>query len=269
MSEANAGSNRREHPNRLITVAEITVILAWWMIMMLIIPLPLCAMEGNYLRSQNETATEWDYINCVYYCSTLMTTIGFGDIVPKTDGGRVYSIFMSLASLASFGCIISLFGYYLWITFDKGVDHAADRLVSEKWSDLIDFLKSVRAKFLLVIITFILYWVINAAIFGHIESWRYIDSIYFTYLCLFTIGLGDIVPITTAGRIYFIFFSQFGILIETLLIGYFVEFIISSTRKISTHVFAHDRINDQIQSQLPPVLVEDAIPPPNPIVPQV
>jgi len=48
-------------------------------------------------------------------------------------------------------------------------------------------------------------------VYSYIEGWKYIDSAYFTVATVTTIGYGDIVPQTDAGKIFTIFFSFLGI----------------------------------------------------------
>ena len=42
---------------------------------------------------------KWRYLDAFYFVTATMTTIGYGDIVPKTDIGRVFTIFFAFASV--------------------------------------------------------------------------------------------------------------------------------------------------------------------------
>lgn len=66
---------------------------------------------------------------------------------------------------------------------------------------------------------FIVYLVSGAAIFSAIEGWRFTDGIYWATVTLLTIGFGDIVPTTHAGRSLIIFYATTGIISIGLVIG--------------------------------------------------
>jgi potassium channel subfamily K len=66
---------------------------------------------------------------------------------------------------------------------------------------------------------FIVYLVSGAAIFSAIEGWRFTDGIYWATVTLLTIGFGDIVPTTHAGRSLIFFYATTGIVSIGLVIG--------------------------------------------------
>ncbi|TKA80052.1 hypothetical protein B0A55_01758 [Friedmanniomyces simplex] len=65
-------------------------------------------------------------------------------------------------------------------------------------------------------------WFVGAAIFMVAErnqQWTYFDSVYFTYVCLLTIGYGDKHPDSNAGRAFFVFWSLLAVPSLTILIS--------------------------------------------------
>lgn len=46
------------------------------------------------------------YIRSVYWSLTTITTVGYGDIAPRTDSERVFAMFMMLVGVASYGYLI-------------------------------------------------------------------------------------------------------------------------------------------------------------------
>ena len=46
----------------------------------------------------------WSWIDSVYFCMITLTTIGYGDFTPQTDGGKIFTMFYILIGL---GIILS------------------------------------------------------------------------------------------------------------------------------------------------------------------
>lgn len=44
-----------------------------------------------------------DWVNCFYFCTITLTTIGYGDIVPKTDFGKIFTSFYALIGIGIIG----------------------------------------------------------------------------------------------------------------------------------------------------------------------
>ena len=47
--------------------------------------------------------------------------------------------------------------------------------------------------------------------FRHVEGWAWIDAAYFSTVTLATVGYGDFVPVTNAGKIFTILYTMLGI----------------------------------------------------------
>jgi|SRR3989338_6614648 len=41
----------------------------------------------------------WRYIDALYFSAATMTTVGYGDITPKTDAGKIFTIFFVFAGV--------------------------------------------------------------------------------------------------------------------------------------------------------------------------
>ena len=42
----------------------------------------------------------WSYLDSFYFTAMTLTTIGFGDIVPVTDIGKIFTVFFSIGGVA-------------------------------------------------------------------------------------------------------------------------------------------------------------------------
>jgi len=36
---------------------------------------------------------QWNWIDCVYFSVVTLTTVGYGDFAPSTNGGKIFTIF--------------------------------------------------------------------------------------------------------------------------------------------------------------------------------
>ncbi|XP_036406025.1 potassium channel subfamily K member 5-like isoform X2 [Megalops cyprinoides] len=104
----------------------------------------------------NKTFNSWNWPKAVVFAATIITTIGYGNIAPKTIAGRVFCIFYGL-----FGIPLCL----TWI------------------SELGKFFRG-RAKHLGQ-------YLIRKGL--TVEGWSYVEGLYFSFVTLTTIGFGDIV----------------------------------------------------------------------------
>ena len=53
-------------------------------------------------------AEKWRYLDALYFSAATMTTVGYGDFVPKTDAGKIFTIFYVFAGVG-----IALYGLSL------------------------------------------------------------------------------------------------------------------------------------------------------------
>jgi voltage-gated potassium channel Kch len=72
------------------------------------------------------------------------------------------------------------------------------------------------------------YIIFGAIVYHLIEKFSWVNSFYFVVITLATIGYGDIVPKTDAGKLFTIFFVIFGLAIFSALI---TNIVANSNRK--------------------------------------
>ena len=71
--------------------------------------LPVAAGALFFLLFQPEEKLDLTVIDALYFATVTVTSVGFGDITPATDGGRLFMIFMMMAGTVWVGGVLGEF----------------------------------------------------------------------------------------------------------------------------------------------------------------
>ncbi|KAI3377788.1 hypothetical protein L3Q82_008934 [Scortum barcoo] len=142
----------------------------------------------------------WDLSSAFFFAGTVITTIGFGNISPHTEGGRIFCIVYALLGIPLFGFLLAGVGDQLGTIFGKGIARVEKMFVvspeqrpqQTHW-DISQTKIRVISTLLFVLFGCLLFVALPAAIFKHIEGWSALESLYFVVITLTTIGFGDFV----------------------------------------------------------------------------
>lgn len=55
------------------------------------------------------TIEKWNILDSVYFTVVTMATVGYGDFTPKTNTGKIYTIFLIVLGIATFTAFITQF----------------------------------------------------------------------------------------------------------------------------------------------------------------
>ncbi|KAE8607420.1 hypothetical protein XENTR_v10011180 [Xenopus tropicalis] len=141
--------------------------------------------------------TRWDIGSCFFFAGTIITTIGYGNNAPKTDGGQIFCIFYALVGIPLFGILLAGVGDHLGSSLRKGIGKV--EMLFLKWHVSATIVRVISA-LLFILIGCLLFVLIPMFIFQKIENWTLLESIYFVVITLTTTGFGDYVAGDGAGH---------------------------------------------------------------------
>ncbi|XP_067839832.1 potassium channel subfamily K member 1-like [Heptranchias perlo] len=148
---------------------------------------------NNYGVSVLNNATgkwNWDFTSSLFFAATVLTTTGYGHTVPLSDGGKAFCMMYSVV-----GIPFTLL--FLTSIVQRIMVHVTRRPVQyihTRWGYPKQTVALIHA-FILGLVIISAFFFIPAAIFSSLEEdWNFLESIYFCFISLSTIGLGDYVP---------------------------------------------------------------------------
>ncbi|XP_078600250.1 potassium channel subfamily K member 2-like isoform X1 [Branchiostoma floridae x Branchiostoma japonicum] len=149
------------------------------------------SVNVKYAESVNTTTKFYiDFFDSLFFCGTIITTIGYGHITPKTDPGKLFCIAYALIGIPVTFFLLAAIGIKLGDANRWGEKKIKRALkVLERWPGV---LRSFTL-FLITVIGFGIFFFAPAYLFMIVEGWTYLDAIYYVFITLSTIGFGDMV----------------------------------------------------------------------------
>ncbi|CAF1154560.1 unnamed protein product [Adineta ricciae] len=162
--------------------------------------------EQEKLSDKHDSRTEaaynqkWTFSTAMLYSATVITTVGYGHIAPKSILGKVmtciYAMFgipIMIMCLTNTGDLLAFF----FIKYYSLTIHFTQRLLKSRRAKLYhqnqtEYVQHVPIAATLGVLA--LYIIAGAVLFSHWEGWSYVDGAYFSFITFTTIGLGDLVP---------------------------------------------------------------------------
>lgn len=134
---------------------------------------------------RGKQSSDWDFHGSIFFAMTVVTTIGYGNVVPSTVGGKLFCCFFAIIGIP-FTMVMLLGIGNLLKTLSKKMEC---KFCCRNRPRLSKFINTA------VIVTagvgfFIL---IPAAIFTRLEGWGYGTAIYYGIITTTTVGFGDYV----------------------------------------------------------------------------
>ncbi|XP_014888685.1 potassium channel subfamily K member 6 [Poecilia latipinna] len=153
--------------------------------------------HGVSVLKNSSSRSNWDLASSMFFANTLVTTVGYGHTTPLSDAGKAFSIAYALIGVP-----------FTMLVLTACVQRIMQPLVLAPVGLLqrsgLKPRPATVVHFLLLLLAVVLCcFLAPAAVFSALEaSWTFLDSVYFCFISLCTIGLGDFVPAARPGQPY-------------------------------------------------------------------
>eukprot|EP00937_MAST-01D_sp_MAST-1D-sp2_P000116 g116.t1 len=158
-----------------------------------------------------ERGNGWEWWDGAYFATVTLTTVGYGDLAPTSAASKLFCVFYILTGLSL-------------VASSVGMMSAS---VEEKVESEEAKLKSGSQKRFLTIVTAIatlLALALTGTLFLHFnEGHGWVDSVYWSFVTLSSVGYGDITTNKESTRIFLIFYILLGVALTASSLGEFAK----------------------------------------------
>jgi hypothetical protein len=188
-----------------------------------------CTLPKYYVSLKFTCAIfQWKTIESVYFIVQIFTTVGFGDVQPKTALGLAVFPIASVGGITLLATCVAHVAVYMSTTMT--------------W---------VKIKNLVLL--YLVVEILASLIFMYLEHWTWGQSLYFLYNCASTTGLSEEVPKSSLGRIAFCFLMLIVFSIFTTMIKLMVDNMMkgSYAEGVDEKEMTRSQFNKMLRSTFP------------------
>ncbi|KAL3661355.1 hypothetical protein V7S43_013559 [Phytophthora oleae] len=186
---------------------------------------------------------DWSVVDCVYYAMVIVTTVGYGDVTPKTTAGKAFTIFFAFYGICTIGMALGQLASWFLQRQKHVTKMATQKLLSNVENAAATAIRSTASfqdkeakvwkkdqvkshwkrfqgslpswarkifsdsnKALVHAFVPIVISIMAGLIVGAIEGWAILDCFYYTLITITTVGFGDFSPKSQNAKLYAIFY---------------------------------------------------------------
>ncbi|KPJ16091.1 Potassium channel subfamily K member 1 [Papilio machaon] len=150
------------------------------------------ASNRGVSASKNVTSgPNWSFGQSLFFSSTVVTTIGYGHVTPLSKPGKLFCMVYAVLGIPLTLVLLSALVERLLLPA-TALLRALNAALGHLYRPF-----TIRLVHLMIIVTtFVVFFIlVPAAIFASLEpEWDFLDSLYYCFISLTTIGLGDYIP---------------------------------------------------------------------------
>ncbi|KAF7228346.1 potassium channel subfamily K member 10 [Nothobranchius furzeri] len=135
--------------------------------------------------------SRWDMGSAFFFCGSIITTIGFGNLSPRTWFGQLFCMCYALVGIPMFGILLAGVGDHMGTMLRKAVGKIETLFLKRKIKpNTVRVISAVLS----ILIGCLIFLAVPTVVFQRVEKWTFLESLYFVVITLTTVGFGDYVP---------------------------------------------------------------------------
>ncbi|XP_055368237.1 potassium channel subfamily K member 4 isoform X2 [Betta splendens] len=134
--------------------------------------------------------SRWDVASAFFFCGTIITTIGFGNLSPRTWYGQLFCVCYALVGIPMFGILLAGVGDHMGTVLRRAVAKIETLFLRKVRPTTVRVISAVLS----ILIGCLIFLAVPTVVFQKVEDWSFLESLYFVVITLTTVGFGDFVP---------------------------------------------------------------------------
>ena len=176
------------------------------------------------------------FMHSLYFVVVTTTTVGYGDVTPHTDAGRLLAVLLIVVNIAFLTTLATVLAEALQAKAERhaeALEKAAreSELAGKSFRHLDNLLSGVggteEMKLTRAIgrrlLIFVVYVLLGTVAFAFLEEWDVVQSLYFSVVTVSSVGYGDMVLTGTVSRAFGMVYATYGIFGTVALAGQCTE----------------------------------------------
>jgi len=215
------------------------------------------------LQHMNDEPDFDTFIDTVYFIAITVTTVGYGDMSPKSDAGKIFVMVFIVVGVALAGVMMTKITDWMLETQKNAVKRNEQKAQEMMQKDLAKLKQNLGAHVseaelarslsskeaqgkskveanpiasALVVISIVV--TLGAVVMGQLEGISFLDGCYWSIVTSTTVGYGDVTPKSDDGRIFASFYAFITVGVMGWAVGQIASSAISTSVEASAHVEA-------------------------------
>jgi len=189
-----------------------------------------------------------------------VTTVGYGDMSPKSDAGKIFVMMFIIVGVALAGVMMTKITDWMLETQKNAVKRSEEKAQERMQKDLAKLKQNLGARTseaelarsisikekgkskveanpiasALVVISIVV--TLGAVVMGELEGISFLDGCYWSIVTSTTVGYGDVTPKSDDGRIFASFYAFITVGVMGWAVGQIASSAISTSVEAASHV---------------------------------
>ena len=215
------------------------------------------------LQHMNDEPDFDTFIDTVYFIAITVTTVGYGDMSPKSDAGKIFVMVFIIVGVALAGVMMTKITDWMLEKQKNAVKRSEEKAQERMQKDLAKLKQNLGAHVseaelarsisikeaegkskveanpiasALVVISIVV--TLGAVVMGQLEGISFLDGCYWSIVTSTTVGYGDVTPKSADGRIFASFYAFITVGVMGWAVGQIASSAISTSVEAASHVEA-------------------------------